>query len=189
MNGVGTAVTESATGSGLGKRVLNKASNVATKSFNYVADPKNTAVIVRSLFGAGTMIVGLDYSFAEATQHTSYFTQALEVNAEQTYSPDPDTRSKAAALRRRGFDLSDCCEPGTRCLNPELVENKYDITKPYESKRYLALENEKIALENEKIALENEKIALENEKIALNEKVAALEQENNKLNSKENSIN
>jgi len=182
MNGVGTAVTESATGSGLGKRVLNKASNVATKSFNYVADPKNTAVIVRSLFGAGTMIVGLDYSFAEATQHTSYFTQALEVNAEQTYSPDPDTRSKAAALRRRGFDLSDCCEPGTRCLNPELVENKYDITKPYESKRYLALENEKIALENEKIALENEKIAL-------NEKVAALEQENNKLNSKENSIN
>jgi hypothetical protein len=33
MNGAGRVVTESATGSGLGKRIINKASAVTTKPF------------------------------------------------------------------------------------------------------------------------------------------------------------
>ena len=52
-------------------------------------------------------------------------------------------------MRRRGIDLSDCCEPRSKCLNPELVENKYETFRPYETKRYLTLEGEKIALEEE----------------------------------------
>ena len=73
-----------------------------------------------------------------------------------TYSRDPDTRSKAAALRRRSIDLLDCCEPNSKCLNSELVENKYELVRPYESRRYLALEEQAIAFE-EKLALEKEK--------------------------------
>jgi hypothetical protein len=174
MNGVGSVVTESATGSGLGKRIINKASAVTTKSFNYLADAKNAPVIIRNLIGAGTFIAGIDYVFAEANQRTSYVHKAFESSSNGTYSPDPDTRSKAAALRRRGIDLSDCCEPKTRCLNPELVENKYEAFRPYETKRYLTLEGEKIALEEKATALEEKARALE-------EKARALEEENRKL--------
>lgn len=149
MNGAGTVVTESTTGSGLGKRIINKASAITTNSFNYLADAKNAPVIIRNLIGAGTFIAGIDYTFAEANQRTPYVHRAIESSLNGTYSPDSDTRSKAAALRRRGIDLSDCCEPRSKCLNPELVENKYETFRPYETKRYLTLEGEKIALEEE----------------------------------------
>jgi hypothetical protein len=148
MNG-GGVVNESISGSGLGKKLLWGASKVATKSFNYVTDTKNTPTIISCLVGVGTIIAGADYTSAEANQRTSYVTRAFEVNENGTYSPDPDTRSKAAVLRRRGIDLSDCCEPQTRCLNPELVENKYEIVRPFESRRYLTLEEKASALEEE----------------------------------------
>ncbi len=170
MNGAGSVVTESATESGLVKRIVNKASAVTSKSFNYLADSRNATVIIRNLIGAGTFIAGIDYAFAEANQKTSYVYRALESSSNSTYSPDPDTRSKAAALRRRGIDLSDCCEPKSRRLNPELVENKYEAFRPYETKRYLTLEGEKIALEEKAKALEEE-----NRKLRLNLEGPSLE--------------
>jgi hypothetical protein len=145
----GSVVNESIAGSGLSKKFLSGVSKVATKSFDYVTDTKNTFTIIRCLAGVGTFIAGADYASAEASQRTSYVSRAFELDSNGTYSPDPDTRSKAAALRRRGIDLSDCCEPETMCLNPELVENKYEIARPYESRRYLALEEKAIALEEE----------------------------------------
>ncbi len=159
----GSVVNESIAGSGLSKKFLSGVSKVATKSFNYVTDTKNTFTIIRCLAGVGTFIAGADYASAEASQRTSYVSRAFELDSNGTYSPDPDTRSKAAALRRRGIDLSDCCEPETMCLNPELVENKYEIARPYESRRYLALEEKAIALEEKAIALEEE-----NRKLRLN---------------------
>ena len=155
MNG-GGAINESITGSGLGKKLWGGTAKVAIKSFNYVTDTKNTFTIIRCLVGVCTFITGADYTSAEASQRTSYVSRAFESTSNGTYSPDPDTRSKAAALRRRGINLSDCCEPETRCLNPELVENKYEIARPYESKRYLALEEKATALEEKATALEEE---------------------------------
>ena len=177
MNGVGNVVSESATGSGLGKigkRVLNNVSKSAAKSFNYVTDSKNTFTIIRGLAGAGTVILGADYSFADANSRTSYLTRAFEVGENGTYSPDPDTRSKAAALRRRGLNLLDCCEPNSKCLNPDLVENKYEVVRPYESKRYLALEEKANVLEEKNTLLEEKANVLE-------EKNTLLEEENRKL--------
>jgi len=142
MNGAGNVISESTTGSGLGKKILDKASRVASNSFNYVTDSKNTFTIIRGLVLAGGVIASADYASAEGSHRTTYVTRAFEVHENGTCSPDPDTRLKAAALRRRGIDLSDCCELKTRCLNPELVENKYEAVRPYESKRYLALEQE-----------------------------------------------
>lgn len=148
MNGSGNVV-ESAVGSGLGKKILDKASKATTESFNYLTNTQNAPTIVKCLVFVGSSIVGLDYVSAEATHKTSYATKIIEVKVENTYSPDPDTRSKAAALRRRGVNLLDCCEPNSRCLNLDLVDSKYGHVKPYESKRYLALEEKATALEEE----------------------------------------
>jgi hypothetical protein len=101
---------------------------------------------------------------AEASHRTTSVTKVLEYFSNGTYSRDPDTRVKAAALRRRGVGLTDCREPGTRYLNSELVENKYEKFRPYETRRYLTLEQEKITRE---------------------QKVSALEKENKSLNFKE----
>jgi hypothetical protein len=149
MNGVGNVAGESVTGSSLGKRAISNVSKAATKSFNYLADAKNIPTIIKTSIGVGTFIFGFDYTAAEAGQRTSYATKVMELYLDETYSPDPDTRSKAAALRRRGINLLDCCEPNSRCLNPELVENKYEVVRPYESKRYLTLEEKANALEEE----------------------------------------
>ena len=149
MNGAGNVINESVTGSGLGKKILGRASKAVVKSFHYVTDSKNTLTIISGLVAAGGIIAGVDYTSAEASHRTSYATRAFEVNENGTYSPDPDTRVKAAALRRRGVGLLDCCEPDSRRLNPELVENKYGEVKPYETKRYLALEEKASALERE----------------------------------------
>lgn len=161
MNGVGNVVGE--TGSGFGKKVIANASRVTIRSYNYLIDTKNLPTIIKASVGAGTFIFGLDYTAAEASQRTSYATKVLELHQDKTYSPDPDTRSKAASLRRRGLDLLDCCEPNSKCLNPELVENKYEIVRPYESKRYLALEEKATVLEEKATALEEE-----NRKLRLN---------------------
>jgi hypothetical protein len=169
MNGVGNVAGESVTGSGLRKKVINNVSKVAVKSYNYLTDTKNIPTIIKTSVGFGTFIFGLDYTAAEAGQRTSYATKVLELHLDETYSPDPDTRSKAAALRRRGINLLDCCEPNSKCLNPELVENRYELVRPYESRRYLALEQEKIALEQKTSVLEQEKIALEQENSRLKE--------------------
>ena len=171
MNGAGIAV-QSTTGSGLGKKILHKASKAASASFNYATDPKNTFNIIKCLSLASTFISGVDYLAGEATQRTTYITRLIEVGVESTYSPDPDTRVKAAALRRRGVNLLDCCEPNSKCLNPELVENKYEFAKPYETKRYLALEEKALALEEKALALEEKALALEeeNKKLRLKEK-------------------
>jgi hypothetical protein len=192
MNGVGNVINESTTGSGLSKKILDKASKVASNSFNYVTDSKNTFTIIKGLVVAGGIIASADYTSAEGNQRTSYATRAFEVKESGTYSPDPDTRSKAAALRRRGISLLDCCEPNSKCLNPELVENKYEIVRPYESKRYLALEEKATALEEKATALEEKATALEHEKLTfenncrkLVEEKAVLEQENKRLSSKE----
>jgi hypothetical protein len=50
------------------------------------------------------------------------------------------------------------------------VENKYEIARPYESKRYLALEEKATALEEKATALEEKATALEeeNRKLRLN---------------------
>jgi hypothetical protein len=149
MNGVGNVAGESVTGSSLGKRAISNVSKAATKSFNYLADAKNIPTIIKTSIGVGTFIFGFDYTAAEAGQRTSYATKVMELYLDETYSPDPDTRSKTAALRRRGINLLDCCEPNSRCLNPELVENKYEVVRPYESKRYLTLEEKANALEEE----------------------------------------
>lgn len=149
MNGVGNSTVESVTGSGLGKKIVNNVSRMTTKSYNYLTDTKNIPTIIKTSIGIGTFIFGLDYTSAEAGYRTSYATKVIELHLDETYSPDPDTRIKAAALRRRGINLLDCCEPNSKCLNPELVENKYEVVRPYETKRYLALEQEKIALEHE----------------------------------------
>lgn len=141
MNGAGNVVGEA--GSGFSQKVIKSASKAATKSYNYLADAKNLPTIMKVSAGVGTFIFGLDYTTAEATHRTSYVTKVYELQQVSTYSPDPDTRSKAAALRRRGIDLLDCCEPNSKCLNSELVENKYELVRPYESRRYLALEKEK----------------------------------------------
>ena len=185
MNGAGNVISESTTGSGLGKKILDKASRVASNSFNYVTDSKNTFTIIRGLVLAGGVIAGADYTSAEGNQRTSYATRAFEVKESGTYSPDPETRSKAAALRRRGVSLLDCCEPNSKCLNPELVENRYEIVRPYESKRYLALEEKATALEEKATALEHEKLTFENNCRKLIEEKAVLEQENKRLSSKE----
>jgi len=187
MNGAGNVVSESTT-SGLGKKILNSASKAASKSVNYVTDSRNTFTIIRGLLMIGGAIASIDYVSAEGSQRTSYATRGFEVHENGTYSPDPDTRSKAAALRRRGIDLSDCCEPNSKRLNPELVENKYEIVRPYESRRYLALEEKASALEEKASALKEENSALEEkasalkeENSALEEKASALEEENRKL--------
>ena len=165
MNGVGNAVGEA--GSVFSQKVIKSTSRVATKSYNYLTDTKNLPTIIKVSMGASTLIFGLDYTTAEATHKTSYLTRASELQQVGTYSPDPDTRSKAAALRRKGIDLVDCCEPNSKCLNSDLVENKYESVRPYESKRYLALEEKASALEEKASALE--------------EKASALEEENRKL--------
>ena len=145
----------------------NRAFHNLTSHFNayYLADAKNLPTIMKVSAGAGTFIFGLDYTTAEATHRTSYVTRVYELQQVGTYSPDPDTRSKAAALRRRGINLLDCCEPNSKCLNSELVENKYGLVRPYESRRYLALEKEKTStFEKENLALEKANLALEKEK-------------------------
>jgi hypothetical protein len=153
MNGVGTSAGESVAGSGLSKRVIAKVSKSTSRSFNYLTDIRNLPTILKVTAGVGTAIFGLDDISAGANQKTSYLSRAFEVKDNGTYSPDPDTRSKAAALRRRGVGLLDCCEPNSKCLNPELIENKYEVVRPYETKRYLALEQEKMALEQENSGL------------------------------------
>jgi len=163
MNGLGNATGESAAGSGLGKRVIGKVSKATTRSVNYLTDIRNLPMILKVTAGVGTAILALDDGVAEANHKTSYLSRSFEVSGSVTYSPDPDTRSKAAALRRKGVDLLDCCEPNSKCLNPELVENKYEIVRPYESKRYLALEEKATALEEKATALEEE-----NRKLRLN---------------------
>jgi len=159
----------------LGKKILDKASRVASNSFNYVTDSKNTFTIIKGLVVAGGIIASADYTLAEGNQRTSYATRAFEVKESGTYSPDPET--KVAALRRRGVSLLDCCEPNSKCLNPELVENRYEIVRPYESKTFLALEEKATALEQEKLTFENNCRKLIEEK-------AVLEQENKRLSSK-----
>lgn len=149
MNGIGTAADSPAAGSGLSKRVIGKVSKATSRSFNYLTDIRNLPTILKVTAVVGTAVFGLDDVSASSSQKTSYLTRAFEVKGNGTYSPDPDTRSKAAALRRRGVDLLDCCEPNTKCLNPELIENKYEVVRPYETKRYLALEEKAIALEQE----------------------------------------
>jgi len=103
MNGAGNVISESTTGSGLGKKILDKASRVASNSFNYVTDSKNTFTIIRGLVLAGGVIASADYASAEGSHRTTYVTRAFEVHENGTCSPDPDTRLKAAALRRRGL--------------------------------------------------------------------------------------
>lgn len=163
MNGVGTAAGESVVGSGLSKKVIGKVSKATSRSVNYLTDITNLPTILKVTAGVGTAIFTLDDASANASHKTSYLSRAFEVNDNGTYSPDPDTRSKAAALRRRGVDLLDCCEPNSKCLNSELVENKYELVRPYESKRYLALEEKATALEEKATALEEE-----NRKLRLN---------------------
>lgn len=163
VNGIGNTVSESTGLSGLGKKILNSATKVASKSFNYATDTKNTFEIFKGLVLVGSVIVGVDYAIAEGSHRTTYVTRATEFYEKGTYSPDPDTRSKAAALRRKAFDLSDCCEPGTSCLNPELVENKYEMVRPFETKRYLDLEKKVNVLEEEADALKERADALEEE--------------------------
>ena len=177
MNGVANAVTESATGSGLGKRILNKISSTVSRSFNYATDTKNARVVISSLALASSVIVGVDYTSAEASQRTSYLTRVFEFGENGTYSTDPDTRSKAAALRRKRVDLLDCCESNSCCLDAELVENKYEMIRPYETNRYLILEQEKAIFEQKATALEQKATALEeeNRKLRLNLEISYLE--------------
>jgi hypothetical protein len=174
MNGVGTSAGESVAGSGLSKRVIAKVSKSTSRSFNYLTDIRNLPTILKVTAGVGTAIFGLDDISAGANQKTSYLSRAFEVKDNGTYSPDPDTRSKAAALRRRGVGLLDCCEPNSKCLNPELIENKYEVVRPYETKRYLALEQEKMALEQEKMALDKKKWLLNKKKWLLKRKLLLL---------------
>jgi hypothetical protein len=176
MNSV--PVVEAASGSGLTQKVLKIASKAASKSTVYLTDTKNLPQILKAAGLVAGSIFSFDYVLAEASHRTTSVTKVLEYYSNGTYSPDPDTRAKAAALRRRGVGLTDCCEPGTRYLNSELVENKYETFRPYETRRYLTLEQEKITLEQEKITLEQKVSALE-------QKVSALEKENKGLNFKE----
>lgn len=74
----------------------------------------------------GTFIFDSDYT--TAIHKNSYVTRVSELQQVGTYSRDPDTRSKAAALRRRSIDLLDCCEPNSKFLNSGLVENKYGLS-------------------------------------------------------------
>jgi hypothetical protein len=181
VNGVGNAAGESVMGSGFGKRLFNKVSGVTTRSYSYLTDPRNIPMVIKASVGIGTAIFGLDYGFADACQRTSYTTRFLELLSERTYSPDPDTRSKAAALRRRGIDLSDCCEPNSKYLNPELVENKYETVRPYETRRYLALEEKASALEQEKAIIEEERLGFERNYHKLAEEKRKLAEENRRL--------
>lgn len=166
MNGLGVVAGDSVGGASLGKRVIVKVSKVTTMSYNYLTDVRNLPMIAKVSLGVGTVILGLDDYSADACRRTSYLTRFLELRSEETYSPDPDTRSKAAALRRRGINLLDCCEPNSKCLKPELVENKYEVVRPYESRRYLSLEEKANALEEKANALEeeNRKLRLKLEK-------------------------
>jgi hypothetical protein len=50
-------------------------------------------------------------------------------------------------LRGKRLALLDCFEPNSRCLDSELVENKYERVRPYKTNRYLTLEQEKVAIE------------------------------------------
>ena len=185
MNGSGNVV--GGVGSGFSQKVIKGAAKAAIKSYNYLTDVKNLPTIIKVSGGAGTAIFGLDYMAAEGAHRTSYATKAAELQQAGTYSPDPDTRSKAAALRRRGIDLLDCCEPNSKCLNSELVENKYELVRPYETKRYLAFEEQALVFE-EKLALEKEKTStFEKANLALEKEKLALEKANLALLSKRHS--
>jgi len=140
MNGACNVVSES-TASDLSKKILNSASKAASKSVNYVTDSRNTFTIIRALVMICGAIASIDYVFAGGNQRTSYGTRGFG-SWEWYLFTRSWIRSKAAALRRKGIDLSDCCEPNSKRLNPEFVENKYEIVRPHESRWYLALEEE-----------------------------------------------
>ena len=184
MNGPVSEVASSVAG-GARLKTLKQVSGVIRRSAAYMVEPKNFPTI-RFYGGFIITILGCsEYGCSEANTQTSISTRLIEAACNGTYSPDPDTRSKAALLRRKGVNLLDCCEPGSRRLDPDLIEDKYEVVKPYEPIRYrlieqkaTSLEQEKLALEQKATSLEQKATSLEQEKLALEQKATSLEQEN-----------
>jgi len=131
-------------------------SNGYKRSYSYVTTPSNLPVVAFVGGSIVTAIGGSDYIFAEANGRTTIITRVVESATNGTYSPDPDTRSKASALRRKGVNLLDCCEPNSRCLDIDLVENKYEALKPYEPLRYRSLEQQNSSFEQQVLSLQEE---------------------------------
>jgi hypothetical protein len=166
VTGAGNAVSESVS-SGPVRKFFTSLPSKSKDLSGYVSDPKNLPIVALFISGFITIVGGSDYLFAEANSRTTLTTRVVESATNGTYSPDPDTRTKAAALRRRGVSLVDCCEPNSRCLNPGLIEEKYEEFKPYEPKRYRILEQQ---IENHKLELEQKE-----------QQTSVLEAENRKL--------
>jgi hypothetical protein len=156
VNGVGSGISEGASGMGVGKRVVKNVLSFYRNSVSYVFDPKNLPVV--SFVGGAviTAVGGSDYLFAEANGRTTITTRAVEAATNGTYSPDPDTRSKASVLRRKGLSLLDCCKPNSICLDSDLVDDKYEGVKPYGPLRYRSLEQQNLSLEQQVLLLQRE---------------------------------
>jgi hypothetical protein len=153
VTGSGTAVSEAS--GGVVKKIINNVSNGYKRSHTYVTTPSNLPFV--------GFVGGSDYIFADANGRTTITTRVVEAATNGTYSPDPDTRSKASALRRKGISLLDCCEPNSKRLDSDLVDIKYEEVKPYEPLRYRLLEQQNSSLKDEVEKL--------NKKIKNNEKI------------------
>lgn len=140
VTGTGTVVSEASSSSVI-KRVVNSVSNCYRLSYSYVTKPSNLSFVA--------FVGGSDYIFAEANGRTTITTRIVESATNGTYSPDPDTRSKASALRRKGVNLVGCCEVNSRCLDSDLVDAKYEEVKPYGPARYRILEQQNSSLREE----------------------------------------
>jgi hypothetical protein len=149
VTGAGSGISEAASGTGIGKRVVKNVLGFYRSSVSYVFEPKNLPVVSFVAGAVITAVGGSDYLFAEANGRTTITTRVVETATNWTYSPDPDTRSKASALRRKGLNLLDCCKPNSVCLDSDLVENKYEEVKPYEPLRYRSLEQQVLSLQEE----------------------------------------
>jgi hypothetical protein len=169
VTGSGTAVSEAS--GGVVKKIINNVSNGYKRSYTYVTTPSNLPFVA---FVGGSLITaigGSDYIFADANGRTTITTRVVEAATNGTYSPDPDTRSKASALRRKGISLLDCCEPNSKRLDSDLVDIKYEEVKPYEPLRYRLLEQQNSSLEQQNSSLEQQNSSLKDEVEKLNKKI------------------
>lgn len=171
VTGSGTVAVEAS--GGVVRKIINNVSNGYKRSYTYVTTPSNLPVVAFVGGSIVTAIGGSDYIFAEANGRTTITTRVVESATNGTYSPDPDTRFKASALRRKGVSLFDCCEPNSRCLDSELVDSKYEEVKPYEPLRYRLLEQQNSSLRGEVEKL-NKKIK-NNEKISDSKELPSLD--------------
>jgi len=180
ITGTGAASSE-ASSSGVVKKILNSVSNGYKRSYSYVTTPVNLPVVAFVGGSVITAIGGSDYIFAEANGRTTITTRIVESATNGTYSPDPDTRSKASALRRKGVSLLGCCEPNSRCLDSDLVDSKYEEVKPYEPARYRILEQQNSSLEQQNSSLEQQNSSLEQQNSSLEQQNSSLRGELEKL--------